>query len=170
MHAEIIFLRLLHVVGGMLWVGFAAYNTFFLIPAFADAGPAAAPVFGGLQKRKLFVFLPIIATLTILSGVRLLMIASEGFSAAFFQTRMGLTFTGGGAIGIVGFVIGLLLTRPSMDKAGALMAKRGTASPEEQREIDAKVAKLRALGATSGLWSTALILIAGVAMAVARYL
>lgn len=170
MHAEILVLRLLHVLGGMFWVGFAAYNTFFLIPAFADAGPAAAPVFGGLQKRKLFVFLPIIATLTILSGIRLLMITSGGFSGAFFHTRMGIAFTAGGAIGILGFVIGLLFTRPSMDKAGALMAKRATASPEEQREIDVKVARYRSIGATSGNWSTAFILFAGIAMAVARYL
>ncbi len=170
MNAELLVLRLVHVLGGMLWVGFAAYNTFFLIPTFAEAGPAAAPIFGGLQKRKLFVFLPIIATLTILSGVRLLMIASGGFTGAFFQTRMGLAFTGGGAVGIIGFVIGLLLTRPSMDKAGTLMAQRASATPDGQREIDAKVAKLRSLGATSGLWSTLFILVAGIAMAVARYL
>jgi uncharacterized membrane protein len=170
MHAEILVLRLLHVLGGMAWVGFATYNTFFLIPAFGEAGPAAAPVFASLQKRRLFIILPALAAVTILSGVRLLMITSNGFDAAFFGTRMGLALAGGGLMALLGFIVGMFITRPAMEKAGALSAKRASASADEQRTLDAQIARSRAVGATSSLWATVLMLVSAAAMAVARYL
>ena len=42
MIAEILVLRLVHVLGGMFWVGSGLFSTFFLLPALAGAGPAAA--------------------------------------------------------------------------------------------------------------------------------
>ncbi len=41
-----IVLRFLHVVSGALWVGMFAFMTFFLMPAFAEAGPEGAKVAG----------------------------------------------------------------------------------------------------------------------------
>jgi hypothetical protein len=170
MAAEVLVLRLIHVLGAIAWVGFASYNSFFLIPSFADAGPAAAPVMAGLQKRKLFTILPVIAILTILSGLRLLMIASTGFSAEYFATRSGLAYAAGGAAGVLGFAIGMTLTRPSLEKAGALLARRASTAAAELPALDAEVGRLRRLGYVSGWWSTAFLLVAAGAMAIARYL
>lgn len=167
---ELIVLRLIHVLGGMAWVGFAAYNAFFLIPAFAEAGPAAGAVMGGLQKRKLFVILPILATLVIVSGLRLLMILSGNFSASFFATRMGLTFTVGGAIATLAFVFGLLHTRPTMEKVATLMAERAKAAPERAAALEPEIARLRSSGARSSTAVTAAIILAAAMMSVARYL
>lgn len=170
MSAELLVLRLLHVLGGIAWVGFASFNTWFLIPALGTAGPAGGAVLAGLQQRKLFTVLPIIALVTILSGLRLLMITSTGFSAEYFATRPGLAYAAGGVAGIAGFLIALLLTRPKMARAGALMAGRAAADADRQRAIDAEVATLRAGAASSGLVSTLLLLVSAAAMAVARYL
>lgn len=170
MHAELLVLRLAHVLGGIAWVGFAAYNTIFLIPTLAEAGPAAGPVTAGLQKRKLFTALPVLATITIVTGLRLLMITSTGFSAAYFATRPGLAYAAGAVAGIVGFVIAMFLTRPSMLRVGALLAMRPGATPEAQRTIDAEVAALRARASWSGQASTAALIASAAAMAVARYL
>lgn len=170
MSAELLVLRLMHVVGGTLWVGFAAFNTFFLIPALGSAGPAGGAVLAGLQQRKLFTLLPIIALVTILSGARLLMITSTGFSASYFTTRPGLVYGAGAVAGIVGFLIALLLTRPKMARAAVLMAGRGAADADRQRAIDAEVGALRSGAARSGFVSTVILLLSAAAMAVARYL
>jgi hypothetical protein len=50
MAAEVLVLRLVHILGGIAWVGFAAFNTYFLIPSLGEAGPAAGPVMGGGHK------------------------------------------------------------------------------------------------------------------------
>lgn len=170
MPAELVALRLVHVLGGIAWVGFAAFNTYFLIPALGASGPAAGAVMAQLQARKLFTVLPWIALATLLSGLRLLMLTSASFSVAYFDTRGGFTYAAGGAAALVGFFIALTMTRPSMVRVGTLLARRPTAAPEDQVRIDGQVARLRAKAGLSGQVSTALLLASGAAMAVARYL
>ena len=42
--AELIVLRLIHVLGGIFWIGTMLYNTFFLVPVFTAAGPQVSIV------------------------------------------------------------------------------------------------------------------------------
>jgi uncharacterized membrane protein len=167
---ELIVLRLLHVVGGMLWVGFAVFNTFYLLPVLSAAGPAAGAVIGGLQKRGLFTVMPVIALVTMISGARLLMITAAGASGAYFSTRPGMTYAAGAIAALVGFLTGLLITRPKMARVGELMASLASADPDRKRALDAEIGALRSSAASSSMLATLLILFAGVAMAVARYL
>lgn len=51
-----IVLRLVHVVGGVLWVGFAVFGAFYLVPSIAETGPEggkvmARPCRGGVADR-----------------------------------------------------------------------------------------------------------------------
>lgn len=170
MHAELIALRLVHVVGGVLWVGFAAYNTFFVIPTLTELGPAGGPVMAGLQKRKMLVVLPALAIITILAGLRLMMVVSANNGPGYFQSRMGQTFGAGAVLAIIATVLGFGIVRPSMDKVGKLGAERAGASPDRQKAIDAEMGRLRARAQWSGNLSTWLLLATAVAMAVARYI
>ncbi len=68
-----IVLRLIHVGGGAMWVGMMAFMTFYLTPALAEAGPDGAKVMAALQKQRIMVVMPIIALLTIGSGLWLMM-------------------------------------------------------------------------------------------------
>ncbi len=170
MPVELLVLRLLHVMGGIAWLGFGAYQTYVLVPALNESGPAAGVVMGKLQARGIYTVLPIIALVTMLSGLRLLMITSTGFSAAYFETRSGFTYAVGGAAALTGFVIALLVTRPSAVRMGGLMARRATAAPEEQQRIDGQVARLKGKVQLSGHVATGLLVASGAAMAVARYL
>lgn len=169
MNAELIVLRLVHVVGGMLWVGFAAYNTFFLLPSMAEAGPAGGPVIAGLQKRKLFVILPILALLVILAGFRLMMIAGQGSNGAWFHSRSGMVFSAGALIAIVVFVFGVTVVRPTMNKVMALSAERAKASPDRQATLDGEIAKLRRRAEIASKASTHALLLTSVTMAIGRY-
>lgn len=170
MSVELLVLRLLHVLGGIAWLGFGAYQTYLLAPALNESGPAAGVVMGKLQARGVYTVLPIIAVVTMLSGLRLLMITSTGFSAAYFETRSGFTYAAGGAAALTGFIIALLVTRPSAVQLGGLVARRASATPEEQQRIDGQLARIRGKVQLSGHTATGLLVASGAAMAVARYL
>ena len=169
MQAELIVLRVIHVVGGVMWVGAAMFMMFFLGPAIQTMGPAAAQVMGGLQKRKFMVILPIVALLTMLSGLRLMMIASGNFGAGYFQTPMGRTFAAAGALAILAFVIGLLVNRPTMVKMGTLQQSM-VSDPVSKDKIAAEIKALQRRMAIAGTIVTTMLLLAAVGMAIARYM
>ena len=76
---------------------------------------------GNFQKRRMMTVMPIVATLTILSGVRLMWIVSAGDSH-WFVHRPGHTYAVSGALAILAFLIGLVVARPAMAIAPSRMA------------------------------------------------
>lgn len=78
MNPEIMVLRLVHVLGGVFWLGSGLFTAFFLMPALATAGPA----------------------------VRLMWIMSGGFSSVYFGSGAGRSFAVSGALAIIGFLAG----------------------------------------------------------------
>jgi uncharacterized membrane protein len=170
MAGELLVLRLLHVIGAILWVGGMSFSTFFVMPAVAQAGPAAGPVMAGFQRRKVFVWMPVIAIVTILSGFRLLMIVSSNFGSTYLSTPTGRTFTISAVIGLLAFLIGMIVTRPAMTRMGMLSAEAANATEARRAEIQAELATIRARNARITLLVTILLLIAAAGMAVARYM
>lgn len=170
MNAELLILRLVHVLGGVFWLGSGLFTSLFLFPAFAGSGPGAGAVMAGLQRRRLFTVLPIVAALTILSGLRLMWIGSGGFSPAYFESGMGRTFAVSGALAIIGFLLSLLLARPAMVRSGELAARSGGMPPGPERDaVNARIGALQRRGAVSSFLAVSLVTLAGVGMAVARY-
>src|SRR5687768_13138999 len=107
MRSEFLTLRLIHILGGIFWVGSLMYTSFFLVPVVRSSPAVAGQVMAGLQRRRLFLILPIVALLTIVSGIRLLMIASGGFSDAYLSTAPGRAYSVGGVAAIVAFLLSL---------------------------------------------------------------
>ncbi len=171
MSTELLVLRLVHILGGIFWLGSGLFTTFFLIPALGRVGPATAgPVMGALQQRRLFTVLPVVALLTILSGIRLFQIMSAGFSPAYIASRTGQTFLWSGIAAVAAFLLSLLVARPAMVRVGQLSAAMASL-PEEQRA--GRLAEVERLRRRSGLASVvAMVFLIGAAagMAVARYL
>lgn len=170
MTAELLVLRLVHVLGGIFWVGSGLFTTFFLLPAFGKAGPAAGAVMGALQQRRLFTVLPAVAILTLLSGFRLLWIVSSGLSSEWLGTRMGQAFLWSGVAATLAFVIGMLFARPAGVRAAQLGAQLASAPESERSARAAEVERLRRRGASLGLLVMVMLLAAAAGMAVARYL
>ena len=155
---ELLVLRVVHVLGGIFWVGSAIFTTLFLMPAIAKAGPTAGAVLGALRQRGLLTALPIVALLTIASGVRLLWIVSGGFSAAYFHTATGHTFAGAGAAAIVAFLISFLVARPAAIRTGQLGATMASATGEQRAAVTLEMEKLRRRAAVaSGIVVTLLV-------------
>jgi uncharacterized membrane protein len=89
MKIELLTLRIIHILGAIVWVGSLTFISLFLIPAVRSSPAVAGQVMAGLEKRRLFNVLPIVALFTIASGLRLLAIDSAGFSGAYFSTSTG---------------------------------------------------------------------------------
>ncbi len=169
--AEIIVLRLIHVVGGIFWVGGALLNFLYITPALTAAGPAAAgAVIGALRQRRLFVVLPTVAVLTILSGLRLMMITSNGFDAGYFESRVGATFAAAGALAILAFLIGITVAMPAQRRMAALGAQIAAATDDATRGArQGEMARIQGRLRMMGPIVTGMLLLAAAGMGVARY-
>lgn len=171
MSSELLVLRVIHVLGGIFWVGSGLFTSFFLIPALGRLGPAGAgPVMGALQQRRLFTVLPVVAVLTILSGIRLLQIASAGFSSAYFDSRTGQTFLWSGVAAVIAFLLSLLVARPAAVRMGQLSASMATMPESERAARSAELGRLRQRSSLASVAATVLLIGAAIGMAVARYL
>lgn len=169
MQAELIVLRVIHVLGGIIWVGVGLFMMFFLGPAMQSMGPAAGQVMGALQRRKFMVILPIIALLTILSGLRLMMIVSGNFGGGYFRTPVGRTLAFAAVSAILAFVIGLVVNRPTMMKMGTLQQSMAS-DPVSKDKIAEEIKRLQQRMALAGTVVTILLVMAAVGMAIARYM
>jgi uncharacterized membrane protein len=166
----VIVLRLVHVVGGALWVGMAAFATYWLQPAVQEAGPDGGKVMMGIQRRGLMTVMPTLAVLTLISGLWLYLRAAGVSHGAFARSGPGMAFGLGGLAAIIAWVIGMFVMRPAMNKAMALAQSLGTSAPEERQRLGAEAQALRQRAAVMGKAVTHLLFFALAAMAVARYL
>ncbi len=171
MSTELLVLRIVHILGGIFWLGSGLFTAFFLMPALGRVGPAAVgPVMGALQQRRLFTILPIVAVLTILSGVRLLQIASVGFAPAYFASRTGQTFLWSGVAAVIAFLLSVLVARPAAVRSGQLSASLASIAEAERGARASEIDKLRRRGGVASTVATVLLVGAAIGMAVARYL
>lgn len=168
MEGELVALRLIHVLGGIFWVGSALFNALFLFPAFAQAGPAAGQVMAGLARRRAFIFMPVIALLTILSGIRLMWITS-GFSSDYLSTPSGRTFAIAALAAILAFVFGILVNRPVGVRVAQISASLANAAPDERQRLSAELDKLRGRLSVATTVVIILLLVAATGMAIGRY-
>jgi hypothetical protein len=167
----IVVLRLLHIVCGALWVGFAVFTAFYLLPAVTDTGPDGGKVVAALQRRGLLTILPILALGTILPGLWLYWHVSGGFSGPFMRSRFGMAIGTGAAVALVAYVIGMTVSRPVMGRIGTLMQSMATMTDDKARQAAMQeIGRLRARAALAGRVVGWMLLFAVGAMAVARYL
>lgn len=171
MSVELLVLRAVHVLGGIFWVGSGLFTGLFLMPAVAGLGPAAGPVMAAMQARRLFVVLPVVAVLTILSGLRLLWISSGGLDARYFAAPTGATLAASGVAATLAFLLSLLFVRPAAAEAGRLAATLpGIADADARAAVAAKVARLQRRSATGSRVVLPLLVLGALGMSVARYL
>ncbi len=141
---EIAILRLIHLGCGILWAGGAVLVGFFIVPAVGEAGPAGGAVMQGVVKRKMPLFLTGLGLLTVLSGARLYMIR---FSMQWLYTAEGICLTLGGLLGTAALIVGITVSKPTVEKMGKLGAEikaaGGPPTPEQ-------AALMQALGARVG--------------------
>jgi hypothetical protein len=167
----LILLRIVHVGSAMTWFGGAIIGSFFLGPTAKALGQAGQPFMDHLiKRRRMGMVFPIVAALTVLSGVALYWRASNGLDGAWITSGPGIAFTVGGLAAIISFVGGLVLVGPSFAEQAAVQSELtggdGVLS-ESQRQRLARADRKMQLATRFDL---PLLLLAALTMAVARYL
>jgi hypothetical protein len=113
-------LRVVHIVCGALWLGVTVFLAWLLMPALEESGPAGRTLVAALFRRGLPVFIPIVASLSIVSGVWLYWRYTAGFSPAISRTHGAMMYGAGGLVAIVAYVVGAAVTGRSVARARTL--------------------------------------------------
>jgi uncharacterized membrane protein len=160
----IIVLRLLHVVGGLLWVGSVALAVLFVAPTAGAIGPAGGQFMGYLVNKTKF---PVYVT--VLAGLALYWHDMSISGGSFASSPMGMTYGIGGAFAVVALIIGAAVTGRTTNDLGrlsaAVQAQGGPPSPEQAAQLAQLSGRLR----SSARITFGLMLVTSVAMAIARY-
>ena len=163
-------LRLIHIVGGVIWVGAVVLMTMFVVPAMRGAGQAGGRVMQELvQRRRLSFYMNIVGGLTMLSGLTMYGYLAARTDGVWAGSRPGMVFGFGALATIVAAVLGGAIVGRAGKQLGAL-GERVQASGSPPSAADA--AQMEALQARMGRTSrivAVLILIAAASMAIARY-
>jgi uncharacterized membrane protein len=169
---DMIVFRILHITAGVMWAGSLFLFLVFVRPSAAAIAPAGAPFMAELLgRRRLVHWLLGFASVTILAGAYLYW---KGWDAAgglgeWLDSEFGLTLTIGAIAAIVAFLVGLIGTRPTVARMLAIgkdvAASGGPPTPEQASELAAIQQKLGVYGKTS----LSLLVVAVLAMAIARY-
>jgi uncharacterized membrane protein len=170
MRAEMLVLRLIHIISGIIWLGSGVFTAFLLVPALSKSPAVMGQVMAGLERRRMFPVLLSVATLTILSGIRLLWVDSAGFEAAYFARGTGRTFAISALAAIVAYVLSFRVSRHAAVRATAVAASLAASAQAVERErLSAELNRLRRRSAIATTVAAGFGLLAASGMAIARY-
>ena len=167
----LILLRIVHVGSAMAWFGGAIVSSFFLAPTAQALGAAGQPFMDHLSRvRRIGIYFPVVSALTILSGAALYWRASNGLDGAWIGSGPGLAFTIGGLAALAAFIGGAVLIGPSIGEQTAvqteLVASGGEPTETQRQRLARAEGKMR----LANRLDLPLLLLAGLTMAIGRYL
>lgn len=167
---DVLMLRLIHIGTGVFWVG--AVFTFFLFvqPTATALGPDAMKFsYHLIHHRRLPAIILGAAVITVLAGIVLLLITSNGLDPDILFDTSRLGYTVGGLAAIVTLGIGGLYvfprTRTVEHTIGRLLAEKRPPTPDEQQTL----ARVAGESRRAGWLVIAGLVIAVAAMATARH-
>ncbi len=167
---DILILRLIHIGVGAFWVGAVFTNVLFLQPTAAALGPDGGRFSFHLARHRRFSKAVLLsAATTIIAGVWLLWITTDGLNPdrLFDSSRLG--FTVGGLVAILTFALGSLYIYPRTERVVRIMSSAMAEARAPTAEEQARLGRLRAELLQAG-WVTLVGLgVATAAMATARY-
>lgn len=166
----VILLRVVHIAFGVFWAGGVMLMNFFVGPALVASGPEGFTVMRELLRRRYFHVIMGAALLNILSGLDLVRRDSNNFSAGWFHSSMGIGISTGMLAAIVAFLVGLFGVMPAMKRMRLLGGEMAQAAPEARAPFMVQLEAARARLIAFGMVGTLFVIIAVLAMAVARYL
>jgi uncharacterized membrane protein len=169
MYLALLIARIVHILGGVIWVGSMVFISAFLFPALRDSGPDGAKFAAALQRRRFTEIVPAIAVLSMLAGLWLFWQDSVTPGSGFMRSGPGRAYSTGAVLAIVAFIIGVAVTRPAMMKAMALSESAVSAEQSQREAMLAQAQSLRMRGARFARVIAILLVLAATAMAVGRY-
>jgi hypothetical protein len=169
--AFMIFFRIVHIVTGVIWVGSLFVVVVFLQPIAAAIGPAGAPFMSEVRRRRLVDVILVDALVTVAAGSALYWHDwhTHPSFGDWIGSAFGTTLTVGALLAISVVVIAALVTRPTIGRLGSLGKQVAEAGGAPSPESAARIGALQRRLMVAERATFALVLLAVVAMASARY-
>ena len=166
MNYLILALRLIHIIGGVFWVGSSVIFGFFISPTVAATADSGQKFMAHLiTKTRLTGAITASAILTVLAGAALYWIDSQGFTSLWQSSGPGLGFGLGALFALVGLVFGMMVGR-NVGILGKLASQvQGKPTNEQMGRIQSAQKQLGYAAPVSTLF----LILALVCMATARY-
>lgn len=170
--ASMVFLRIVHIATGVIWVGSLFVVVVFVQPSAAALGAAGAPFMSELRRRRFVDVVFIDAVFTVVAGAFLYWRDWHTYPSFgdWIDSSFGASLTVGALLAIAGLGVAASLTRPTIRRLVALgmqVAEPGSPPPPETA---ARIGALQRRLVVAERVSFSLVLLAVVAMAAARYL
>jgi hypothetical protein len=166
-------LRLLHIVAGAFWVGSVFLLVTFIQPSAASIGPSGAPFMTELLgKRRLVDRIIGLGVVTVLAGLVLYWNDWHDYPsfADWFDTTFGKSLTIGALCAIAALAVGVLVTRPGVQRMMSLGRQVADSDGPPSPEIGAELGSIQQRLKVAARISFALLVVAVVLMSTARYL
>jgi hypothetical protein len=169
--ASMVFLRIVHIVMGVIWVGSLFVVVVFVQPSAGALGTAAGPFMWELRRRRFVDVVFIDALFTVAAGSILYWHDWHLYPTFgdWIGTSFGATLTVGGLLAISGLVVAATLTRPTIRRLVSLGKQASELTGGPPPEMAAQVGMLQRRLVMAERVSFTLVLLAVVAMASARY-
>ncbi|NQW18443.1 MAG: hypothetical protein HQ478_13245 [Chloroflexi bacterium] len=143
MDGEMIVLRLLHILPGVMWAGGAVFATWIMEPRLRALGPqAAGPAMMSVGKLMGPVLLSM-GGVTIIIGLILIDRTPGRSYDQLFNNGWGWAIGIGLIASLIGFAFGMATSSTAKKLGGLMAAAEGPPNPEEIAERTALAAKLR---------------------------
>ena len=169
--ADMLILRIVHIVTGVIWVGSLFVVVVFVQPTAATLGQTAAPFMSELRRRRFVDVVFVDAVLTVIAGAWLYWRDWHTYPSfgEWVGSGFGGSLTVGGLLAISGLVVAATVTRPTIGRLVALGKQVAESGSPPTPEIAAQIGTLQRRLVVAERVSFSLVLLAVVAMASARY-
>ena len=159
-------LRIIHIVGGVFWVGGSLIMTFFIVPTVGTMGEAGQKFVGHLMNNLKFSNRMAAASgSAVLAGVILFGLDARA-GAAWARSSFAIGLSIGAGFALIGFVLGMLVGRASKTMAQLGAQFQGKPNSEQLSRMQV----IQKQQATYSTLSTVTLILAVVFMAIARYM
>ncbi|MGH7424906.1 MAG: hypothetical protein ACREJP_01905 [Candidatus Methylomirabilales bacterium] len=170
MDPYLIVFRILHIVAGIAWVGSAFFFFYFVEPTARTLGPDAQKFMQHMTKeRKVDLVMMGLSGIAIVAGGFLYWRASGGFDPDWIATDSGIVLTVGAAFALLAFFAGMTLIAPRVRKMEEIGAEAAASGGPPSQEQMTQITKIQEQLRVIGTYDFAFLVIAAVAMSIARY-
>jgi uncharacterized membrane protein len=167
----IVVLRLLHITGGVFWVGAVLVAVFFVEPTAKALGSNGSRFLAHLIARRRLADVMAVAAITAIgAGAVLYWLDSGGLHLAWITSPSGLAFTTGAVTAIAALAIAVFFLKPGYDRV-AEIGQRAFMNRDELSDVErVEIERIEGRLERPGLLQAGLLLVTVGAMAIARYL
>lgn len=163
-------LRLVHILGGLFWVGSAAILTWFLFPAQRAAGAGGGSVMQEIMgRRRLGMWMGIAAVATLLSGFALYGRNAALSNGSWPSSPTGIGYGIGALAALLGLGLGMGIGGPMGRRLQRLGATLGASAGPPDQSVVREMARLQRRSTLVMRLAVVLLLVAAATMATARY-